>query len=79
MIKKFTEIAKAWIAAANPTPEQQIIADHRSSICNGCDARTFKDIPGIGDFYVCSDCGCPLQKKIFAPHKKSCPRDKWLK
>jgi len=26
---KIVEIAKAWIAAANPTPEQQIIAEYR--------------------------------------------------
>ena len=79
MIKKFKEIAQAWIIAANPTPEQKSIAERRASICNGCDARTFRTIFGAGDFYVCGECGCPLSRKIFSPEPgpQACPLAKW--
>lgn len=77
MIKKFKEIAQAWIIAANPTPEQKFTAAYRASICNGCEYR--KKNETLIDFYYCSKCGCPLEKKIFAPDKSSCPENKWEK
>jgi hypothetical protein len=77
MIKKFKEIANAWITAANPTPEEKFIAAHRASICNGCEHR--KQNTTLIDFYYCDLCGCPLNKKIFAQDKNSCPKSKWDK
>ena len=77
MFKKFKEIANAWIAAANPTPEQQAIAEHRAIICNGCEHR--KKNTTLIDFYYCDVCGCPLDKKIFAEDKNECPENYWKK
>ena len=73
---KLAEIAKAWIAAANPTPEQKIIAEHRASVCDTCPSKAHQ---AIMDFYYCSECGCPLNKKIFSPVEgpKACPLAKW--
>jgi len=31
---KIVEIAKAWIAAANPTPEQKEIAEYSAGVCD---------------------------------------------
>jgi hypothetical protein len=76
MFKKFKEIATAWIVAANPTPEQKLIAEHRISTCNGCENRKQNVLL---DIYYCKLCGCPLNKKIFAPDKASCPENKWVK
>jgi ribosomal protein L37E len=68
------EIAKAWIVAANPTPEQQEKADSRITICNECPSATFTSHLNI---HVCGECGCPLSKKIFVNDKSGCPLKKW--
>ena len=75
---KLVEIAKAWIAAANPTPEQQQIADIRISICDSCPNK--KEISHLNT-YVCGMCGCPLSKKIFSPlpGEQACPDKRWTK
>jgi hypothetical protein len=75
MLKKFTEIASAWITAANPSNEEKRIAEIRAAICNSCEHR--KENTTIIDFYYCDLCGCPLNKKIFAQDKTSCPENKW--
>jgi len=77
MLKKFKTIAKAWIAAANPTPEEKATAEYRASVCNSCEYR--KKNTTLVDFYYCSLCGCPLDKKIFALDKEECPKQKWEK
>jgi hypothetical protein len=77
MFKKFKEIATAWIVAANPTPEQKSIAESRITICNACEHR--RQNTALVDFHYCGLCGCPLSKKIFAPDKTSCPKNKWIK
>lgn len=70
---KFVEIAKAWLAAANPTSEQQALADSRISICNKCPHRKYTK---QFDTHTCGLCGCPLNKKIFSPIN-SCPDKRW--
>ena len=77
-MNKISEIFQAWVAAANPTPEQILIAEHRSAICDSCDKKTF--ITAIQSF-VCGECGCPLSKKVFTPYEgsKACPLAKWEK
>jgi hypothetical protein len=74
ILEKFKEIANAWIAAANPTPEQKEKAEHRITICNTCEHRR-KNVAG---FFYCGLCGCPLKKKVFAENKSSCPKNKWV-
>jgi hypothetical protein len=75
---KVVEIAKAWIAAANPTPEQKAIAEYRASVCNDCPYRGY--VEAINS-YICKECGCPLSKKIFSPlpGKQACPDQRWEK
>ena len=74
---KIVEIAKAWIAAAAPTPTQQIIAEHRASVCDTCPSKAYN---ATIDLYYCNECGCPLSKKIFSPNgPKACPLAKWEK
>ena len=75
---KLVEIAKAWIAAANPTPEQQQIADYRISVCDVC---PYKKHISQANTYVCGKCGCPLSKKIFSPlpGEQACPNQHWKK
>jgi ribosomal protein L37E len=67
------KIAKAWFTAANPTPQQRELAERRMDICNSCDKKgtTAKII-------VCTQCGCPLSKKIFTMENDACPLNKWL-
>jgi ribosomal protein L37E len=72
---KIAEIAKAWIAAANPTPTQQLIAEHRASVCDACPSKAYNRLM---DFYYCNECGCPLKKKIFSPKgPEACPLAQW--
>lgn len=75
---KLVEIAKAWIAAANPTPEQKEIANYRISVCDGCPHKSYQKHL---DIYTCGLCGCPLNKKIFSPlpGKQACPDQRWKK
>jgi len=75
---KLVEIAKAWIAAANPTPEQQQIAEQRITTCNTCPHKQQQKHLNI---YTCGLCGCPLDKKIFSPlpGEQACPDKRWKK
>jgi rubredoxin len=73
---KLVEIAKAWIAAANPTPEQKYKAEQRIITCNAC---PYKKYEKLYDAHTCGLCGCPLSKKIFSPlpGKDACPDQRW--
>lgn len=75
---KLVEIAKAWIAAANPTAEQQQLAEYRISICDKCPHKSYQKHL---DIFTCGLCGCPLNKKIFSPlpGKQACPNQRWEK
>jgi hypothetical protein len=69
------EIVKAWITAANPSPEQVTLAEKRYEICSKCDLFGVRDI--TKDKY-CKSCGCPLNKKIFSNNFDACPHHYWL-
>ena len=73
-MNKFLEITKSWIAAMNPSEEQQQKADQRIEVCNECSFRKYND---VGDFYYCGKCGCPLNKKVFSTNYNACPAKKW--
>ena len=75
-MNKLLEIAAAWIAAADPTPEQKDKAERRIAICNGCEHNKLNETL---DYHYCGKCGCPLKKKIFSPLEgsKACPEAKW--
>lgn len=74
---KIVEIAKAWIAAENPTEEQKLIAEHRITMCDRC---PHKEYSKVFDTFLCGLCGCPLNKKIFSPlpGEKACPDKRWV-
>ena len=67
------KIAKAWFTAANPNPKQKELAEKRMDICNSCDKK--KAIAKA--VVICSECGCPLSKKIFTMENDACPLNKW--
>ena len=75
---KLIEIAKAWISAANPTSEQQVIADYRISVCEECPQKSY--IKHV-DTFICGACGCPLAKKVYSPlpGEEACPEKRWKK
>ena len=75
---KLVEIAKSWIAAANPTSEQKQIAEYRASVCDTCPHKKYQSQFSM---YTCGLCGCPLSKKIFSPlpGKQACPDKRWEK
>jgi hypothetical protein len=77
-MNKITEIFKAWVAAADPTPEEQALAEYRASVCESCDKKTY--VSAINSF-ICGECGCPLSKKVFSPKPgpEACPLAKWEK
>ena len=77
-MNKISEIFRSWVAAANPTPEQKLIAEYRAQVCDTCNRKTF--VSAINTF-ICGECGCPLNKKIFSPKpgNKACPLAKWEK
>ena len=74
-IPDLLEIAMAWKRAANPTDEQQVIAEQRIEICNGCEHKKFQTLVRS---YICDACGCPLNKKVYSPKGPgACPKNKW--
>lgn len=72
------EIAKSWIIAENPNPEQKSIAEYRIKVCNSCPNKTYNN---YFDTFVCGICQCSLSKKIFSPAegRKACPEARWEK
>jgi hypothetical protein len=74
-MNKLVEIAKAWIIAANPNPEQKLLAESRASVCDACPHKSHNETI---DLYYCGLCGCPLSKKIFSPAgPDACPSKRW--
>ena len=68
------EIIESWITASNPNEEDIRTAETRLKICQVCPA--YKSVLGT-KAYICSDCGCPIAKKIFSKKKTSCPKKIW--
>jgi uncharacterized paraquat-inducible protein A len=75
-MNKLVEIAKAWIAAANPTEEQRVLAEKRAAVCQSCDYSRHNETL---DLHYCGNCGCPLSKKIFSPEENdvACEKGFW--
>lgn len=73
-IPNIIEVAMAWRRAANPTDEQQGVAEYRLSICDPCEFKKFKWLKRL---FICGSCGCPISKKIYTPRENACPEDKW--
>jgi len=73
-IPNMLEIAVAWKRAANPTEEQQLIAEQRMKVCDTCEFNVFVESLM---YFKCDACGCPISKKVYSPKERSCPKDKW--
>ena len=74
MFDKVKEIAESWIIANNPTESQLKLAEERLRICRECDMM----VKATLGHFKCSECGCPISKKIFSPKYDACPLHKWL-
>ena len=42
-MNKLSEIFQAWVSAANPTPEQKLLAEQRTSVCDTCEHRSYNN------------------------------------
>ena len=70
------KIANAWWDSYFGPEELKSLAEKRLKICEACPSRKIgfrKLIP----FPQCSECGCPIGKKIFSYQKNDCPLGKW--
>jgi len=65
------KILEAWAISFSPTPKQQEQAERRCEICEDCPSNKTIIIP------MCTECGCPIAKKIFTPKFNPCPLKKW--
>jgi hypothetical protein len=72
----YEEIFKAWKISINPNPKQEELAGKRLDICLECDYRK-EVLKGNKWSAYCSDCGCPINKKIFSPIFNACTQKKW--
>lgn len=72
----YKEIFDAWKIAANPTKLQEELAQKRLEICKGCEFNK-EILKGIKWSAYCSDCGCPLNKKVFSKTFNACTQKKW--
>lgn len=41
------------------------------------DVNNLPDPKKLSLVYICSECGCPIAKKVFSPNKESCPKKIW--
>ena len=72
-MNKVKEILLSYIAKANPTEEQKIIAEQRLGICAVCEHW----VQGAVRDY-CGKCGCTTSAKVFSPvGADACPEKKW--
>jgi len=69
------KISKAWFDSYFGSNQQKELSQKRLNICEGCPERTTTTIGFT--FPICSQCGCPLQKKIFSSNFNDCPLGKW--
>jgi hypothetical protein len=70
------EIITSWVIKYNPTEAQQQLATERYSICEKCPSKSTLLLQKKWTEH-CSECGCPLQGKIFTPKSNGCPLGKW--
>lgn len=71
-----SKIIDAWATSINPTDNERKLADARWSICDTCTSKV-ETLKNKKWSYLCGDCGCPLNKKIFTKTFGECPRGKW--
>jgi len=70
------QIITAWITSIKPSADQKQMAEKRKEICSVCPSK--KDIFKEKEWSsVCSECGCPISKKIFTTEYNPCPLKKW--
>lgn len=72
----FSDIVKSWTRALNPTEKQKDLAKKRWDICMDCDSKK-EIIKNKKWSYICLECGCKLDKKIFTDKISACPLNKW--
>lgn len=65
------KIIEAWGISFNPSDEQKKQARDRLEVCLTCPSRK------VMIFDICSECGCPISKKIFTNQYGACPLSKW--
>ena len=72
----YKEIFDAWKISFNPTLIQEELAGKRFNVCLGCNYRK-EVLKGVKWSAYCSDCGCPINKKIFTKIFNPCTQKKW--
>lgn len=70
------EIITAWVISFNPTADQKLMAQKRKEICDSCPSKK-SIIKNTKWSEVCSECGCPISKKVFTKEFNPCPLKKW--
>ncbi len=70
-MNKVIEIFRSWGISYDHTNEQSDLAAARMRICDDCSFKATKPI------IHCTECMCPLQKKVFSPRFGACRIGKW--
>jgi hypothetical protein len=69
-------IYEAWKISFNPSKKQEDLAQKRLKVCIDCEYRS-EMVKGVKWSALCTDCGCPLNKKVFATTFNACTQKKW--
>jgi hypothetical protein len=72
----YKEIFDAWKTSLKPSEIQEELAQKRLDVCLGCDYRK-EVLKGIKWSAYCSDCGCPINKKVFSKNFNPCTKGYW--
>lgn len=70
------KISSAWWDSYFGPEDLKELAKQRLEICEACPSRKVafrKLLP----FPQCSECGCPIGKKVFSYQQNDCPLKKW--
>lgn len=73
------EISEAWWNSYFATESKKNVAKDRLKICQECPSMTtvLQKMGKKLSVTICSECGCPISKKIFSPKYNACPLGKW--
>lgn len=72
----FKDIFNSWVTSFNPTQEKLKHANDRFEVCVACEFK--KEVLKNKKWsIICTECGCPIKKKIYSNAINPCPEKKW--
>lgn len=75
VLRKGSNITKAWVNVVIANPEVEALAVERLKVCADCSSRKLSLIVNGHEIYKCGECSCPLMALVRSEEK--CKLNKW--